>query len=306
MRLEGGHRRYTSADVAAVVDVCRRRETPGSGSTSPSGRCVPMRTLRRGPRSSPTSAPCIRPTGHNACTSAPCCASRAPSRTRWRPPPSMATSSPASRPVGTSRPHATAGGTSLAPPPAPTSSLTSPTSARRATRTGTTGPALVAVPPSAPMAREWIVICDAPDLSVALLGSDLPGQQGTPEPDRPFDAIWTVDRRVVRDASRRCAEVAAASGKPSRDGAADWRSGRGAASGTGQPPHRGAVAPPHPALPRRHRGARAEGPESVLISASRRTTTSALDGIARPRRPPCLGRRRRGHDSERAPDDGRA
>ncbi len=74
------------------------------------------------------------------------------------------------------------------------------------------GPVRVRVPPSAPMAQEWIVICDTPDLSVALLASDLPGQDRTPDAERAFDAIWTVAPHVVRDASRRCAEVAAAAG----------------------------------------------------------------------------------------------
>ncbi len=211
MRLEGGHRRYTSADVTAVVEVCRRREAGVRLD-------IAIRQVRADAHPPPRPSvfadicalhPAHRPQRLHKRTLL--CISRAiedevaataqhghlfagfqtgrhfaAARDRWKDLARTAAST-----------HVFADFSDLG---------------ETRDQDGDHGPALVAVPPSAPMAREWIVICDAPDLSVALLGSDLPGQQGTPEPDRPFDAIWTVDRRVVRDASRRCAEVAAASG----------------------------------------------------------------------------------------------
>ena len=58
----------------------------------------------------------------------------------------------------------------------------------------------VALPPQAPLNREWIVVCDAPDLPVCLAAVELPGEG--------FEVLWSVDPRVVRDASRVCAALA--------------------------------------------------------------------------------------------------
>ena len=211
MRLEGGHRRYTLADVAAVVDVCRRRdagvrldiairqvraeaESPPRPSifadicaVHPAHRPQRLhkRTLLSISRAIEDEVAATAQHGH---LFAAFQTGRhfAGARDRWRDLARTAASA-----------HVFADFSDLG-------------ETRHQDRDH--GPVLVTVDPSAPMAREWIVICDAPDLSVALLGSDLPGQDVTPEPYRSFDAIWTVDPRVVRDASRRCAEVAAASG----------------------------------------------------------------------------------------------
>jgi DNA-binding transcriptional MerR regulator len=77
---------------------------------------------------------------------------------------------------------------------------------------GDHGPVRVALAPAAFMTREWIVVCDSPDLSVTLIASETPGQAGAPEVERTFESIWTVDPDVVRDSSRFCAEVAAGAG----------------------------------------------------------------------------------------------
>jgi len=71
----------------------------------------------------------------------------------------------------------------------------------------------VRVPLSAdsPMRREWAVICESRDLPVALTAWEVPGQQGRPDPEREFDAIWTVDPSGVRAAARAAARVAAES-----------------------------------------------------------------------------------------------
>jgi DICT domain-containing protein len=71
---------------------------------------------------------------------------------------------------------------------------------------------LAALAPDAPMRREWSVVCDAPDLPAVLTAFELPGQEGVPERDRLFEAIWSLDPRAVRDAARVCGRVAQAAG----------------------------------------------------------------------------------------------
>jgi MerR family transcriptional regulator, light-induced transcriptional regulator len=72
----------------------------------------------------------------------------------------------------------------------------------------------VPLPEDAPMRREWAVVCDAPGLSAALSGFELPGQQELPERERVFECTWTLDPVPVRDAARTCARVAASNGVP--------------------------------------------------------------------------------------------
>lgn len=56
-----------------------------------------------------------------------------------------------------------------------------------------TRPVEVALPAQAPLNREWLVVCDAHDLPACLAAVELPG--------RRFEVLWSVDPRVVRDAS---------------------------------------------------------------------------------------------------------
>jgi MerR family transcriptional regulator, light-induced transcriptional regulator len=72
-------------------------------------------------------------------------------------------------------------------------------------------PATVALPPDSPLLREWIVVHEAPDLAVALVAFELPGH-GSVGDDRPFEALWSVDGRVVRDAALLTAQAGAAVG----------------------------------------------------------------------------------------------
>lgn len=74
------------------------------------------------------------------------------------------------------------------------------------------GPMAVPLDEDAPMRREWVVVCDAPDLAACLSAWELPGQVGVPDRHRVFEALWTVDPRAVRDAARVCAQVAHAAG----------------------------------------------------------------------------------------------
>lgn len=74
------------------------------------------------------------------------------------------------------------------------------------------GPVPVPLPDDSPIRREWVVACDAPDLSACLAAWELPGQQGIADRDRLFESLWTVDPRAVRDASRVCARAAQSAG----------------------------------------------------------------------------------------------
>ncbi|WP_170285932.1 DICT sensory domain-containing protein [Nocardioides rubriscoriae] len=69
-------------------------------------------------------------------------------------------------------------------------------------------PVPVALPSHHPMAREWAVVCDGPELPVALTAWEIPGQAGVRDGDRLFESVWTVERDAVREASRVCALVA--------------------------------------------------------------------------------------------------
>ncbi len=72
------------------------------------------------------------------------------------------------------------------------------------------GIVLVPLPGSAPMRREWSLVCDAPDHPAALAAWELPGQTGVRDRDRVFEAVWTLEPQAVRDAARACTAVAAA------------------------------------------------------------------------------------------------
>jgi DNA-binding transcriptional MerR regulator len=74
------------------------------------------------------------------------------------------------------------------------------------------GPVRVTLDEHAPMRREWTVICDGPELPVALIAWETPGQAAVVHRDRVFEVMWSVDPTVVRDAARHCAEAAAAAG----------------------------------------------------------------------------------------------
>ena len=64
------------------------------------------------------------------------------------------------------------------------------------------------LPEEAPMRREWSLVCDAPDYTAALAAWELPGQDGVPDRDRLFEAVWTLEPRAVRDAARVSARLA--------------------------------------------------------------------------------------------------
>lgn len=74
------------------------------------------------------------------------------------------------------------------------------------------GPIRAELDVSAPLRREWAVICDADDATACLSAWELPGQTSTPDRQRLFETVWTVDPVAVRDAARVAASVAASAG----------------------------------------------------------------------------------------------
>ncbi|CAN0481434.1 unnamed protein product, partial [Phaeothamnion confervicola] len=69
-------------------------------------------------------------------------------------------------------------------------------------------PVEVGLPVDAALNREWLVVCDAGDLPACLAAVELPGRSGAGASERTFEAVWSLDPRVVRDASRVCSELA--------------------------------------------------------------------------------------------------
>lgn len=59
----------------------------------------------------------------------------------------------------------------------------------------------IPIPPDSPVQREWALLCDAPDLPACVIGWEHPGQDGKPDADRIFEALWSVEPAVVRSAT---------------------------------------------------------------------------------------------------------
>jgi DICT domain-containing protein len=71
------------------------------------------------------------------------------------------------------------------------------------------GPAEVPVDRSHPLAREWAVVCDAAHHAICLAAWEPPSATTVPDEERAFEAIWSVEPRVVREAARMCVAIAA-------------------------------------------------------------------------------------------------
>jgi DICT domain-containing protein len=74
------------------------------------------------------------------------------------------------------------------------------------TRRPQSAPAEVALEPADPLLREWVIVCDAPALTAALVGWEQLGDAGG---ERRFETVWTVEPAVVREAARVCCGLAA-------------------------------------------------------------------------------------------------
>ena len=69
------------------------------------------------------------------------------------------------------------------------------------------GPTEVPIAPDDPLVREWAIVCDAPGHAVCLTGWEPPAS-AAPAGRRRFEAIWSFEPAVVREAARICAAIA--------------------------------------------------------------------------------------------------
>lgn len=72
-------------------------------------------------------------------------------------------------------------------------------------------PTEVAVALGEPLRREWAVVCDAPHAAACLVAVERPGSSDL-DGGRQFEAVWSVDPPVVRDAAEIAAGIARAGG----------------------------------------------------------------------------------------------
>ena len=72
-------------------------------------------------------------------------------------------------------------------------------------------PAEIPLADGSPLAREWTIVADGREFSACLFASELPGQHDVPDRERAFEAIWTVEPELVREATRIGLVAAAAS-----------------------------------------------------------------------------------------------
>ena len=61
---------------------------------------------------------------------------------------------------------------------------------------------------SDPLGREWSVVCDGADYAAFLSAWERPGQDRLPDADRRFEAVWSVEPSLVREAARIAASYA--------------------------------------------------------------------------------------------------
>jgi DICT domain-containing protein len=67
------------------------------------------------------------------------------------------------------------------------------------------GPIEVPIAPDDPLIREWAFVCDAAELPACLIGWERPGGDSMA---RRFEAVWTVEPEVVREAARTIGRLA--------------------------------------------------------------------------------------------------
>lgn len=74
-------------------------------------------------------------------------------------------------------------------------------------------PSEVAVPQDRALLREWAVVCDGPHVAACVLGVERAGSEGA-ENGRTFEAIWSVEPDLVRDAAEVGARLDRGSNRP--------------------------------------------------------------------------------------------
>ena len=77
-------------------------------------------------------------------------------------------------------------------------------------RTARRAPAEVPVPREHPLNREWALVCEGQGFALCLTGWERPASAPGSDGMRRFEAIWSVEPEVVREASRICCAIAAA------------------------------------------------------------------------------------------------
>jgi DICT domain-containing protein len=76
------------------------------------------------------------------------------------------------------------------------------------TRVPRGGPAELPIRGDHPLAHEWAIVCDAPHHAACLVGWEPASSTDAPPAMRFFEAIWSVDPEIVRDAARIYADIA--------------------------------------------------------------------------------------------------
>jgi MerR family transcriptional regulator, light-induced transcriptional regulator len=71
------------------------------------------------------------------------------------------------------------------------------------------GPTEVPVAREHPLNREWVLVCEGQDFALCLTGWEPPASETRRDRTRRFEAIWSVEADVVREASRICCAIAA-------------------------------------------------------------------------------------------------
>jgi len=69
------------------------------------------------------------------------------------------------------------------------------------------GPVEVPIGHSAPVAREWSLVCDASELTALMAGWERPGQDEAPDAGRQFELVWSVEPELVREAALLAAAI---------------------------------------------------------------------------------------------------
>lgn len=69
------------------------------------------------------------------------------------------------------------------------------------------GPVELPLGRSDPMRREWALVCAGPGYGACLAGIERPGQRKTPDADRTFETLWSVDPEIVHQAAHVCCDI---------------------------------------------------------------------------------------------------
>jgi len=72
-------------------------------------------------------------------------------------------------------------------------------------------PVEIPIDRSDPLGREWSVIWDAPQFAAMLSAWECPGQDEVPDTERTFEAIWSIEPGLVREAARVACSIASRS-----------------------------------------------------------------------------------------------